>query len=278
MNRRPHALLLLALALPCATVAGNPVAAEKTFGRSAADLEMEDFLLHAEVVEREDVGEGITRPRRLTLERDGVRRRAIWKDVDQEIEDVMVHTNRFERGFTDKYVYEAAAYRVDRLAGIGLVPVTVIRTLPGDPGDETGSVQLWIENAMTLEQAQADPGAQVGDFDLLVERLTLMYVLDALIYNVDRNPTNILVGKVDPDVFHPIDHSRAFRPNAALPPETGGAGVPIPPRVAKALQAFDLDDLTALLGDLLERDQIRTLVKRRDRLVKRLAKRGLLPE
>ena len=71
-------------------------------------------------------------------------------------------------------------------------------------------MQLWIENATTLERAQAEPGAKVGDFDLLVERLTLMYVLDAMIYNVDRNPTNVLVGKEDPDVFHPIDHSRAF--------------------------------------------------------------------
>ncbi len=273
MSRRPHAFLLLVLALSGAVFAGD-----ETYGRSPTDLAMEDFLLHAEVVEIEDVGEGITEPRRLTLEQGGVRRRAIFKDIDQEIEDAMVHTNRFERGFSDKYVYEAAAYRVDRLVGIGLVPVTVIRTLHTEAGDETGSVQQWIDDATTLERAQADPDAEVGDFDLLVERLTLMYVLDALIYNVDRNPANILVGKVDPDVFHPIDHSRAFRPNANLPPESGGAGVPIPAPGAAALQAFDLDDLTALLGDLLDRDQIRTIAKRRDRLVKKLTKRGLLSE
>ena len=130
------------------------------------------------------------------------------------------------------------------LVGIDLVPVTVLRTVDG----QEGSVQFWIEDVTTMERALESHGdAPIENFDLLLQRLMLTYILDALIYNVDRNPTNVLVGKEDPDVFHPIDHSRAFRPSPDLPGETGGAGAPIPARVAAALRTFDLADLEAIL-------------------------------
>lgn len=240
------------------------------YGRSSEDLALEDYLHSAEVVSIEDVGQGITEPRRLTLRKDGVERRAIFKSVDIEL-DQMAHAGRFERNFSDKHVYEAAAYRIDRLVGIGLVPVTVIREVDG----RFGSVQLWIENVTSLEAALEEPQTEVGNFDLLLERLMLMYVLDALIYNVDRNYGNVLVNVAE-DVFHPIDHSRAFRTTAKPPPINAQTRVPIPDRVAGPLQAFDLDGLREQVGEYLSEDQIRAVVKRRDRLVKMLAKEGLL--
>ncbi len=261
---------ILLLVLLAAAAAAFQAAGEETFGRSPDDLKMEDFLLHAKIVQIEDVGEGITKPKRLTLERDGETHRAIFKNIDLEI-DGTVRADRLERDFSDKYAYEVAAYRVDRLAGIGLVPVTVVRDVEG----ETGSVQLWIEDVITLEAAVNDPQAKVHDFDLLVERLGMMYVLDALIYNVDRNFGNVLVD-LDRDVFHPIDHSRAFRLSAKPPPSAHGKTdeLKIPEQVDHLLRAIDLETLELLVGDLLKERQVRAIIKRRDRLVKMLDKRS----
>ncbi len=119
--------------------------------------------------------------------------------------------NRFETSFQDSFELEAAAYRVDRLLGIRLVPVTVLREVKG----ERGSVQLWIEDAVNLEELMAS-GAECRNVDLLLERLMLMYVLDAVIYNIDRNVKNWLV---DPDSrrLFLIDHSRSFRTSSQVP-------------------------------------------------------------
>jgi len=259
---------LLALVLGAAAPA--VLAADETYGRSTADLAMEDFLLHAEIVGIEDVGEGITEPKRLTLKRGGEEHRAIFKDIDVEI-DGPTRVDRWEQNFSDKYTYEVAAYRLDRLAGIGLVPVTVEREVEG----ETGSVQLWIEDVITLEKAVSNPHAEVENYDLLVERLGLMYVLDVLIYNVDRNFGNVLVN-LDRDVFHPIDHSRAFRLSPKPPPSVQGKteGFHLSADVDRRLRALDLETLRGQMGDLLEEKQVRAIIKRRDRLVKLLDKQA----
>ena len=264
--RHASARGLLALALVLWT-APSVLAADE-YGRSAADLAMEDFLLHAEIVKIEDVGEGITKPKRLTLRRGDEEHRAIFKNVDVEVDGPM-RVDRWERDFSDKYVYEVAAYRLDRLTGIGLVPVTVEREVEG----EVGSVQLWIEDAITLEEAVADPAAEVANYDLLVERLGLMYVLDALIYNVDRNFGNVLVD-LDRDVFPPIDHSRAFRLSSKPPPSVQGATdtLTLSDEIDQRLRGLDLETLRHLVGDLLEERQVRAIIKRRDRLVKMLDK------
>ncbi|MCP3956711.1 MAG: hypothetical protein GY719_02545 [bacterium] len=240
------------------------------FGRSVEDLAIEDFLLHAEIVEIVDVGEGITRPKRLTLKRGDEQHRAILKTVDVQIDDTVL-TDRVEHDFSDKYTYEAAAYRLDRLLGLGLVPATIIRTVEG----EAGSVQLWIEDVRTFEEAVNDETAEVENYDLLVERLGLMYVLDALIFNVDRNFGNILVN-LDRDVFHPIDHSRAFRLSHKPPPSTRGSTdrLAVPDPVRERLEALDFATLDRLLGELMNQKQVRAILKRRDRLIKMLDKQN----
>ncbi len=240
------------------------------FGGLASDQELEEFLKTAEVVSTEDIGEGITRPQRLTLRRDGVACRAIFKTVDQTITDI-TYTNRFESVFTDSYVNEVAAYRVDRLLGIGLIPVTVVREVNG----QTGSVQYWIENAVQAHHV-SDQDLPVGDTDLLLTRLMLMYVLDSVIYNIDRNFSNILLRPAS-DEFFLIDHSRAFRNFKKLPSLKEERDIPVPECVARRLRALDLATLQAELGGLLSKQQIRAMDRRRELLIEELEGRGLLP-
>jgi hypothetical protein len=239
-------------------------------GGMSCEKELEHFLRTAEVVKIEDIGEGITKPRRLTLRKDGRQCRAIFKTVDICSTDIH-YTNRLEAVFTDRYVYEVAAYRIDRLLGIGLVPVTVLREING----EVGSVQHWIEDCMKMQQA-AENDIQVTNADLLLQRLMLMYILDAMIYNIDRNFSNILV-RPDKDDFFLIDHSRSFRIRKKLPSLKEERNIPVPDRVAHGLRELDLETLQSELHELLSRRQIRAIEKRRELLLTELGNRGVLP-
>jgi hypothetical protein len=49
-------------------------------------------------------------------------------------------------GFWESYKSEIAAYRLDRVRGLDMVPPTVERSVEG----ESGSLQLWVENCQLL--------------------------------------------------------------------------------------------------------------------------------
>lgn len=274
----PAVFALALVAMPAS--AGQPMPATsgvtsepwacRELGGMSCERELEEFLRSADVVAIEDLGEGITHPRRVTLQKDGRHARAIFKTVDITSTDI-AYTNRFEQVFTDRYVYEVAAYRIDRMLGIGLVPVTVVRSIDG----ELGSLQLWIEGAMKIQDA-FDRDLPIGDAGLMLQRLMLMYVLDAMIYNVDRNFTNILV-RPERDHLFLIDHSRAFRTAKKLPSLKEERPIPVPGRVARELRGLDLEALTSELDDLLKPQQIRAVEARRRLLVDELSHRGVLP-
>jgi hypothetical protein len=279
MMKKSWALVAALCLIPIAGVAEQP---DGTVGGAAEpqvcvelcgcidESNLENFLRTAEVVSIEDIGVGITKPQRITLRKDGHQCRAIFKTVD--ISDVEPgYTNRLESVFTDKYTYEEAAYRVDRMLGIGLVPVTVTREIDG----RRGSVQLWIENAIEMQTA-ADKNMTIGNMDLLLQRLMLMYILDAMIYNVDRNFTNVLVRPESDDLFL-IDHSRAFRIIKKLPDLKEERPIPVPASVARELRTLDVETLESQLGNLLSKRQIRAIDSRRKLLVSELEARGLLP-
>jgi len=269
----PIALIGLTVVLTCAVATPQTAgsSAGSSWGRSAADLYLEDFLRTAEVVKIEDVGSGITRPKRLTLARDGITHHAIFKTVDFETTEISF-TTKFESGFKDSYAFEVAAYRVDRLLGVGLVPVTILRTV----GGETGSVQYWIENAMTMRDA-LEGGLQPRRPELLHARLMATYVLDAVIDNRDRNVGNMLIRPSTDELFL-IDHSRSCTACKKLPElPNHRQDVTVPPKVAERLLALDDSALRASLDDVLSRQQIRAMCARRDRLERSLRERGLLP-
>jgi hypothetical protein len=252
-------------------VAASSAAAGEPWGRSDEDRALERFLATAEIVRVEALDEGITEPERLVLEAGSERHRAIFKDVDIQ-EQGLSRNLRFEMDFTDRYVYEVAAYRLDRYLGLRLVPPTVVREVNG----RRGSAQYWIEGAISGEEAIAQ-GYSFRDPERYRRGILFMRILDALILNVDRNRTNVLITTYD-DGFHLIDHSRAFRQGRRLPRwETGWGATAVPGEVTERLRSLDREVLCELLGDLLEDRQIRPILKRRDALLRQLEKNSLLP-
>jgi hypothetical protein len=157
--------------------------------------EMEVFLLTAEILGSEPAGEGVTKPFRLTLKKGDFESRAFWKNPSGMM-----------FGFLEGWQYEIAAYRLDKLIGLDMVPVTVEREFKG----RKGALSLWAENKYSLLKVaeqnipipkEAEPG---------IEKMKwLTRAWDSLIANEDRTQQNVLYTEDWRTIL--IDHSRAFR-------------------------------------------------------------------
>jgi len=174
----------------------------------AGRADLETFLETADIVMAREIGQGVTKPWRLTLEKNGVRRDAVWKDVDRTV------MNRGER-VRDSWKSEVAAYRLDKLIGLNLVPPCVEREFAPPPSTRKskGSLSFWVESRMNYlemqEQNIAFPAGRSIEFDRMKY---LVRLWDCLIANADRTQQNILLTEDWRTVM--IDHSRAFQPAA----------------------------------------------------------------
>ena len=219
------------------------------------DAEVMDFLRTAEIVDTENIPVGITRPRRLVLERDGVRARAILRDLKSEQRGAKVGGRVFPI-YRDDYMSECAAYEVAVLLGLDNVPPVVPRTVRR----KNTSVQIWVENAPTLEELG---GAKAPDAIAWTRQLWTMRLFDNLIYNHDRNPGNMLVD--ENWKLWMIDHTRAFqRLHELLNP---AQIVLVDRNVWDRLQALDEQLLRERLGPYLAGLEIKALEERRKLLV-----------
>jgi hypothetical protein len=236
--------------------------------------EAEAFLRTAEVIEREDNPVGVTRPQRLTLT-DGTRTlRASWKTIDEYHRGMW----RDERGgyqfdFRDSWKHEIAAYQLDKLLGLDLVPPTVERRIDG----RRGALQLSVEGVMTEDDRQERGLEPEGPRQIIRWRnqIHCVRLLLQLTYNTDfRNVENILVD--DDFRIYVIDASRAFRiQQDLLAPDDLQC---FSRRILERLRALDHDSIEAAMGEWLDNRQVEGLLERRDKILAlvemRLAKNG----
>ena len=180
------------------------VAAASVFLRAAAQMTPEQiserpvweaFLSKAKIVGAENLGEGITRPKKLTLKKDGLENCGVWKSPSGT-----------GSGIYDKWECEVAAYRMDKLLGLNMVPPTVERSYRG----RKGSLQLWISGC-TSELARGEKGIPYPPekAEKIARMQYLQRAFDSLIGNADRTLQNMLWTEDWRLIL--IDHSRTFR-------------------------------------------------------------------
>jgi hypothetical protein len=195
--RSPRLVITAAgLVLALAAAAGPALVqvATSDFSDGAA---WEELLRSADIVDRKQLGgpDAVTRPWKLTLEKDGQRIFGLWKFIDSS-----------DGGALDCWRFEIAAYRIDRLLGLNMVPPTVERPLD----DRPGSLQLWVDGTASVKaigpkiSERSREQAGIWNRSAYIER-----AFDDLIANEDRNANNILATADWKMVL--IDHSRAFR-------------------------------------------------------------------
>jgi hypothetical protein len=251
------------IALPLA----GPLAGEepKVSGLPLQGQEAEEFLRTARVVAREGIGKGITRPEKLTLTDDKQTLHGTWKTID-------VHKpgqQRMERGwefdFRDSWKSEVAAYELDKILGLNLVPPTVERRIEG----RGGSLQLWVEQALT-EDERAKRKLEPPHLPRWNNQLHNVRLLHQLTYNTDfQNVRNVLIDTGFR--VYAIDNSRAFRIQTTLM-------VPddlqcFSRSVLEKLKTLDLPLLEEKLGPWLDKMQMEGLLARRDAILALVEKR-----
>ncbi|MEE8584682.1 MAG: hypothetical protein V3T83_07510 [Acidobacteriota bacterium] len=165
--------------------------------------EILEFLRTARVVSRKTLTQGMNRPRKMLLEKDGVQAHAVFRDVRTESFQAKVvrGINRLRQ--RDDYIFEAAAYRLSRLWGTDNVPPTVMRSM----GMRRGTLQLWVEEAWT-EAERRKRDRQPPDTLAWTRQLQVKVIFDHLIFNDDRNQGNWLIDR-HWNIWL-IDHTRAF--------------------------------------------------------------------
>jgi hypothetical protein len=214
--------------------------------------EVVELLETAEVVAVEDVGMGVMKPRKVTLKKGSNTFHAAYKPIKRGR----------HKGFWESYEAEVAAYEIDRLLGLDMVPPTVVRRVQSDKG----SLQLWAEECHLYRDVQGET-PQTQEWS---HQLSRMKMLDVLINNTDRNAQNFLV---DPH-FHIIliDHSRAFGTGNKMLKDPKKLPVQFDRMLVEKLKALNREELEARLDKLLMGGQIKNVLKRRDVLLAHLEK------
>ncbi|HEY7497920.1 MAG TPA: hypothetical protein VH740_05390 [Vicinamibacterales bacterium] len=233
------ALIALAIAQAPAKTA---VCANIWNGRTA---EVEEFLRTAKVEKVAEIPIGVTRPQRAYLAPGGIARSFAWKPLKPGMRD----------GYFESYKSEIAAYELDKLLGLSMVPVVVEREV----NHESGAAVLWLEGVRSWETVLPLPKPATWG-----HQLARMKMFDDLIGNSDRNKGNLLVD----DEWHLflIDHSRAFVTDLKLPQELQN----IDRRLWERMLALDEPTLKASLGKWLDSRQIPSLLRRRDAMKKKI--------
>jgi hypothetical protein len=219
---------------------------------------LEHWLTEAEVVSIEELDAGITQPQRVTLQKDGIELRAVFKRLST---DFGTMDPKRSVDASDRFQYEIAAYRLDRLLGLDMVPVTVPRTIDG----RRGILQFWVDdsiNLRTMLERQLQPDGWCDS----QPQYNLMNVFDVLVHNTDRTQENALFTRDWTLVL--IDHSLAFRTHQKRPRLLYQGEFTLPPALAERLAALDRETLQEALGAWLHRRQIDALLKRRDQLLR----------
>lgn len=222
-----------------------------------SDEQVLEFLRTAEIESIEGIELGVTNPRQVVLQKDGVRMRAALRDYEETFT-----ARRFDGVFyarlRDSYLFDVAAYETARLLGLNNVPPVVLRRVGGDQV----SVQAWLEGGLMESDRIAGDAAPPSALRFR-QQTQDMRAFDTLIGNVDRNTGNILYDE-DGD-FWLIDHSRAFQRDddtRYLDRVTG-----ISRSLFVRLQQLERDELMERLSPPLTPSEVDWMLRRRDKLV-----------
>jgi hypothetical protein len=229
--------------------------------QSLTDAQKEQFLLGAQIVHLKGAPGGVTGSQRATLRgKDGFLHDAHIQPIDEEKQFANI-SGTTEVDFRDSYKNNVAAYRMDRLLGLGMVPVTVVRHYEL----KKASFMWWVDDVAMDEKARVAKKLHSPDVESWNRQMYVVRVFDQLIYNFDRNLTNLLICS-DWRVWM-IDHSRAFKVFKDLK-NAHDLGPQCERGLLLAMRQLDAPTLKRTMKDLLNELQIEAVLARRDIIVK----------
>ncbi len=229
----------------------------------------EQFLTEAEITASDQPWgerEVVTHPWRLTLEKDGVVKQAIWKDCEGRM-----------KGFMENWRWEIAAYRLNKYLGLDMVPPTVEKRFQGN----RGSCQILVDYEISLKD-KYEQDIKVPSYKLFFwnRALYLQRAFDNLIANEDRHQNQYLITKDWRMIL--IDHSRTFRTSKKFTKkliydekyhEGPRLMKELPKPFVEKLKSLNPEIIEELVGEYLTDNEIESVLIRRDMIIKWLDKR-----
>jgi hypothetical protein len=228
--------------LPAQTASSSKI----WIGRHA---EFEEFLRTATIARLENTQRGVTNPRHAFFDPGGLAAGAVIKTVRSSPDEP----------FFDSYRSEIAAYELDKLLGLDMVPPTVERLVSRN----RVSAQLWVEGCVPYDALGNRP---LPDPEAWQRQLRRMVAFDNLIVNVDRNQSNMLIDPAGNLIL--IDHSRSFDAERQwrMPNERGMTAIDRP--FLEKLMALDEKALQAHVRPWVDVG-VQQILQQRDAIVKR---------
>ncbi|MGD2245391.1 MAG: hypothetical protein PVI11_02470 [Candidatus Aminicenantes bacterium] len=225
--------------------------------------EMEEFLRTAKIVKVERIGEGVTKPKRLYLKKDNMEASGCWKNP-----------SGVQGGVLEGWDYEIAAYCLDKLLDLCMVPPTVQRNFRL----QRGSFQLWMTlETSELERRKENIPIPPEKEDHVAKVRHIQRVWDSLIANIDRSQQNIRYTKDWRLIL--IDHSRSFRTKDTYTKRLlyGKNGLKgsfpfekLPRKFVDKIRALTARTIRMAAGNYLTDREIECLLYRRDLIIKEI--------
>jgi hypothetical protein len=167
-----------------------------------------------------------------------------------------VFDKRKGRGFYP----EVAAYRLDQLIDLEMVPVAVVREIDGDDGSLRFRPKNFIDE---LERQSQGSGGSA--WCAVQEQWNAMFVFDALIYNEGRTGEDILYS-LDWWQLMLVGHDNAFRARKGVPARLQGVPYEVGQAWKDAAADLTAEALADTLGDVLDKKRLKALVTRAESL------------
>lgn len=229
----------------------------------------EEFLRTAKIINSGQPWgkrEAVTRPWELTLEKDGIVKKALWKDAKGRMS-----------GYSENWYWEIAAYRLDKYLDVNMVPCTVEKRFEG----KRGSCQMYA-GVMDIKQKMQN---KIKTPSYRVFHLNRAYYIqrafDNLIANEDRHPANIRL--TDDFRLILIDHSRSFRTSKKFTEKLiydekyreGPTFImkELPRTFVEKMKTLNYDVIKEVVGEYLTDKEIECVLMRRELIVTWLDKR-----
>jgi len=230
-------------------------------------LLLERFLLRAPVVAVDKGREmGRSGAWMVTLAQgEGKTTRAVFKSVRRQRPAMM----------PDSYTYELAAYELDRLLDLNLIPVMVERKLDGRPG----SMQVFLEGVET-EKSRLRKNLQPPDLQAFQNQLDDITLLENLTCTPRQDLGDLLI-QTDAWKVWRVDFAEAFMPSTEM------AADRLIRRASRkftaALRGWDEAQVRKKLARYLNASELEALVRRRqlileeiDRLIRQKGEAAVL--